>query len=175
VAIKRLSQTSFPASTTALASLRIEPGAVVTSPANHDIWTTSTGLYYRYSGRTYAFMTITPQSFSRAGDLTVATGVFEFYMEYPGEVYGVRAGVTTVPTGSSILVDVNKNGTSLWNTNQANRPTIPVSTKTSGYNQTMDTQVVAAGDYLTVDIDQIGSTVAGANLTVAVWLRLTGQ
>lgn len=82
-------------------------------------------------------------------------------------VLSVRASAGTAPTGASIIIDVNKNGTTLFTT-QGNRPTIADSGFTSGKVTNMDVTTVAAGDYLTVDIDQVGSTIAGGSLVVQI-------
>jgi hypothetical protein len=81
-----------------------------------------------------------------------------------------RATVKTAPTGASIIVDVNKGGTTIFTT-QANRPQIAI----SGYSDdsgTPDVTALADGDEITIDIDQVGSTVAGADLTVALIVQL---
>lgn len=159
--------------TTSIPSLRIPHGTAPSSPTNGDVWTTSSGVFVRVTGVTYGLITRHSQVFSRAGDLVVTTGAFRWYCEYAGSVLGARATVTTAPTGSSAIFDVLKNGTSLWNTTPANRPTITATNFTSGFVTNMDTgATVTAGDYFTVDIDQIGSTIAGANLTVTLWLNL---
>ncbi len=159
--------------TTSIPSIRLPHGSAPSSPTNGDVWTTSTGVFVRVTGVTYGLITRHSQVFSRAGNLAVITGAFRWYCEYAGTVLGARATVTTAPTGASAIFDVNKNGTSLWNTTQANRPTITASNFTSGFVTNMDTGVtVAAGDYFTIDIDQIGSTVTGADLTVALWVNL---
>jgi hypothetical protein len=107
--------------------------------------------------------------FSRQGPLTaVLTGQHRYYVESACTISVVRAAVGTAPTGASIIVDVNKNGTTIYGT-QANRPTIAINgfTATGG---TASVTSLAAGDYLTVDIDQVGSTIAGSDLTVIVTL-----
>lgn len=76
--------------------------------------------------------------------------------------------VETAPTGASLIVDVNKNGTSIFATTPANRPTIAAS-GTSGTSGTPDTTSVADGDYLTFDIDQVGSTIPGSDLLVVIF------
>ena len=75
------------------------------------------------------------------------------------------AKVKTAPTGASILIDINKNGTSIWNTTQANRLTIAASA-TYGTQTSFDTTSLAEGDILTFDLDQVGSSVSGADLTI---------
>ena len=78
----------------------------------------------------------------------------------------VRLVVKTAPTGAAIIVDVNKNGTTIFTT-QTNRPQIAISA-TEGQSTTIEVSGLVKGDNLTIDIDQIGSTVAGADLTVEV-------
>ena len=78
----------------------------------------------------------------------------------------VKLVVKTAPTGAAIIVDVNKNGTTIFTT-QANRPQIAAG-ETTGDSGTPDVTSLAEGDKLTVDIDQIGSTIAGADLTVEI-------
>lgn len=78
------------------------------------------------------------------------------------------ARVKTAPTGASLIVDVNKNGTSIWATNQANRLTVAAGAQ-SGTQTLFDTTSLAEGDYLSLDVDQVGSTVSGADLTVELY------
>lgn len=106
--------------------------------------------------------------FSQGGTLTTGAGQFRLYNRSGSTrtLHTVTASVGTQPTGSSILVDVNKNGTTIFTT-QSNRPTIAVSTN-EDESGAPDVTSWASGDYLTVDIDQIGSTIAGADLTVTV-------
>lgn len=108
--------------------------------------------------------------FSKTGALTVGAGVSRVPI-HGGTftIVGVYAMVNTAPTGASLIVDVNKNGTTIYGT-QANRPTIAVSTNGAA-GGTASVTSVTTGDYLTVDIDQIGSTVAGSNLVVSIRLQ----
>ena len=86
----------------------------------------------------------------------------------------VSARVVTAPTGASLLVDINKNG----NTGQsifsgATRITIAAASNADNETSFHATYgVLAADDYLTVDIDQVGSTIAGADLSVTIEVRL---
>lgn len=74
--------------------------------------------------------------------------------------------VGTAPTGADLIVDIHKNGTTIFTT-QSNRPVISAG-ETVGYSATIDDDMWFNDDYLTMEIDQIGSSVAGADLTVAV-------
>jgi hypothetical protein len=78
----------------------------------------------------------------------------------------VKLVVKIAPTGAAIIVDVNKNGTTIFTT-QANRPQIAIG-ETQGDSGTPDVTSLAEGDKLTIDIDQVGSGTAGADLTVEV-------
>ena len=78
----------------------------------------------------------------------------------------VKVVVKTAPTGSSIIVDVNKLGTTIFTT-QGNRPEIAIG-ETQDDSGTPDVASLAEGDKITIDIDQVGSTDAGADLTVEV-------
>lgn len=105
--------------------------------------------------------------FSRDGALTVGTGVSRFRFPFAVTILGVSAAVGTAPTGSSIIIDVNKNGVTIFTT-QANRPEIPIGANDSGIEDVPNVTAVVAGEYLTIDRDQIGSTIAGSDLTVFV-------
>jgi hypothetical protein len=76
----------------------------------------------------------------------------------------VALGADVGPTGAAVIVDIHKNGTTIF-TNQANRPQIAAGAD-SGNTTTIDVPAWGAGEYLTIDIDQVGSTVAGEDLIV---------
>lgn len=81
----------------------------------------------------------------------------------------VRATAVTAPTGATLIVDVNKDGTTIFTT-QASRPTIAISGNTNKVTNP-DVTTIADGSYLTVNVDQVGSTVAGSDLTVQVFMK----
>lgn len=110
--------------------------------------------------------------FTRSGTLVTETGKSRIYLEGSYTLLTARAAVNTAPTGASILVDVNKNGSTIYGT-QANRPTISAS-GFSGSGGSASGGTFSSGDYIQVDIDQVGSTIAGADLTVTLRLKRTG-
>jgi hypothetical protein len=83
-----------------------------------------------------------------------------------GTIVGVTAASLTTPVGASIILDVNKNGTTIFTTQTA-RPTIVV-TQTTATTGTPAVVEFAAGDVFTVDVDQVGSSTAGTGFTVAI-------
>ena len=107
-------------------------------------------------------------AFAVAGTLTTGTSVTPLLIATQAQTISkVYVNVKTAPTGASIKVDINKNGISIWNTTQANRVVI-ADGATSGTQTSFDTTALVEGDVLTVDIDQVGSTTAGADITVTV-------
>lgn len=81
----------------------------------------------------------------------------------------VRLVVDTAPTGANLVVDVHTGtaaGTTIFTT-QNNRPTIADGNKT-GVSVAPDVTSISEGDEFSVYIDQVGSTVAGADLTIEV-------
>ncbi len=105
-------------------------------------------------------------TFGQAGTLGTGTGVTRYIFPMTATITSVTLSCNTAPTGASIKVDVNKNGTTIFTT-QANRPTIA----TSGFSSSAavpDVTSISVGDYLTCDIDQVGSTIAGADLVIQV-------
>lgn len=108
--------------------------------------------------------------FSISGAAYVATGQGRIYIESSRTITLVRASVGTAPTGASLIVDVLKNGTSIYNVTPANRPTITTGTFTA-LGGTPDTTTFVSGDYITVSVVQVGSTVSGSDLTVSIRLQ----
>jgi len=74
--------------------------------------------------------------------------------------------VNTAPVGAAILVDVNKDGVTIF-TNQAHRPTIADGAY-DGNTTDIDISSWEDGSYLTMDVDQVGSGTAGSYLTVVI-------
>jgi len=107
-----------------------------------------------------------------ATDLT--TGVkWTWYAPFAGEIEAVHAGVTTAPTGAGIIVDIHKGGTTIMTTNKLDIDVSENDTTTAATAAALTTTTFAAGDKFEFEIDQIGSTVAGAGLTATMIVRMT--
>lgn len=107
-------------------------------------------------------------TFAKTGVLTTGTGKIRYRFPFAATIVGVSLACNTAPTGASIICDINKNGTTIFTT-QANRPTILAGAFATAAEVTnMNITSVAAGDYFTLDIDQVGSTVAGADLSAFI-------
>ena len=83
-----------------------------------------------------------------------------------GKIYDAKAYISTTGVGSAIQVDINYNGVSIWTATSAQLILAAGATSTSV--ATFVTTNVTAGGTLKLDIDKIGSTTPGGNLTVMV-------
>ena len=98
-------------------------------------------------------------------DLTVGTGKVTFRMPYAFTLTAVRASVTTAPTGSTLVVDINEGGASILSTKLSIDDSEKTSVTAAAPAVISDTALADDAE-ITIDIDQIGSTVAGAGLKV---------
>lgn len=106
------------------------------------------------------------------GVQTVRTGTVELPVPAGNwAINSVTIRTGTGPTGSALTVDVNKNGTTIF-TGGTGRPSIAAGSK-SNTSSAPAVNTLAAGDYLTVDVDAIGSTVPGSDLVVIINLSRT--
>lgn len=100
--------------------------------------------------------------------LTTGTAKATFRMPYAFTVTAVRMSVTTAATGANLLtVDINEGGTTIIST----KLTTDASEKTSTTAATpavISDSSLADDAEMTIDIDQIGNTVAGAGLKVCI-------
>jgi hypothetical protein len=145
----------------------VAPGSRIT--LTHPIWVVSTGAYsevYTVAGTPAVNGVHVIDTINFAGTLTPGSGQAKLVWPFAVTLFSVRAVVGTAPTGADVIVDVNVDGASAFTT-QANRPKV-VATTTIGALATPDVTAVAAGLGVNVDIDQIGSTIAGADLTVLI-------
>jgi hypothetical protein len=108
---------------------------------------------------------------SRSGP--IAVGVIPFRFPVKGgtfQIQTVAAMLNTAPTGATTAkIDINKNGTTIYGT-QTNRPIWTASANAATVSA-HDATTVTDGDYLMVEIDAIGNTIAGSDLTVAIRMQ----
>ena len=105
-----------------------------------------------------------------SGNIATGSGTHRLYAHEARTVTTWIAFVDTAPTGTSAKFDGNKDGTTMFTT-QGNRPTISI----SGFASTEtapDVTAWAADSYLQADVDQVGSSVPGADATmVAIYTK----
>jgi hypothetical protein len=102
--------------------------------------------------------------------LTAGTNKVRFRMPFPATLLAVRDGVNIAPTGSSLIVDINEAGTSVLGTKLSIDATETSST-TAASAATITDSSLADDAEISIDIDQVGSTVAGAGLKVYLFVR----
>ena len=99
--------------------------------------------------------------------LTTGAAKVTFRMPFAMTLTAVRASVGTAPTGSTISIGINETAGSVLSTDL----TIDVSEKTSTTAATaavISDSALADDAEITIDIDQVGSTIAGAGLKVTL-------
>jgi hypothetical protein len=106
-------------------------------------------------------VTIPPHCFK--GALTITTGTGKVPIMRDSTLVSIRAQVGTAPTGANIVLSIRLNGTSIG--------TVTITAGATEGTLTLS-QALTAGQSLTVNITQVGSTVAGADLTVGYLARL---
>lgn len=107
-------------------------------------------------------------NFTQTGPLSPITGTVRFPVDGNYTLRGCFVMVATAPTGQPIVVDLLKNGSTVYTTT-ANRPTIPIGAFASASIFAIpDVTALALGDYLTCSILQVGAPVAGADLSLIV-------
>jgi len=101
---------------------------------------------------------------------TVATGTEQgptFRMKRATIVESIDLHVKTAPTGAALIIDINEGGTTLLDDGDSGvKPTIAIDGTTEDDNEVFTDTALAIGAELTMDIDQVGSTEAGKDLTV---------
>lgn len=128
----------------------------------HDVLVTSpiVGQALTWSGSVWTNRYIPiQQAFSYTGTLTVYTGKSRFPITREGTIAHLQATLGTAAAGSGVGLRINVNGVS------AGTLTIPAGSNTAS---TTLAATVHSNDYITVDVTSIGSTTAGADLTVLV-------
>lgn len=114
---------------------------------------------------------LSPCWFKVSGNISVATNVdLSWIAPVPLNIVEVYGYIRTAPVGAAALIDINKNGTSIF----ATRLTIADGANTGSQKALRITGQphLNVNDRLDIDVDQIGSGTAGANLSVFVRFKL---
>jgi hypothetical protein len=100
-------------------------------------------------------------TFVLRGNAFVGTKQTQILMPASATISKVIIYADTAPTGATLIVDINKNGTTIF-TDQGKRPEIAISGNIAD-SDTPDVTALAQDDRVSVDVDQVGSTVVGGN------------
>jgi hypothetical protein len=101
--------------------------------------------------------------------ITAGTAKVSFRMPYAMTLSAVRANVSTAPTGSTIIIDINEGDspTSILSTKLTIDATEKTSTTAATAPVISDTSL-ADDALITIDFDQVGSTIAGVGVIVTL-------
>lgn len=152
-----------------------ERAAPTTPPANtlHIYAKDKSGISSLYmiddSGTEIQLGDVTPIfTFPLAGPLYVAANIpSALIIPKALQIIKVYAYVKTAPIGASIICDILKNSSSIWNSTPANRISIADGAN-AGSEAAFDITTLAEGDILTLDIIQVGSGTSGSDLTIEI-------
>lgn len=101
-------------------------------------------------------------------DLTTGTAKRTFRMPVGCTLIKVRANVVTAPTGATLIFDINEDGNSVLSTKlsiDAGEKTSKTASSAAVFSDTS----IADDAEITIDIDQIGSTIAGTGAKVVLY------
>jgi len=96
--------------------------------------------------------------FNYPGILSTSIGTSRWWILGNGNITKISAQIITAPAGANIVADIKKNGSVI------NTVTILANTYTSTNNVNL---AIAEGDFITVDITSVGSSVAGSDLVIS--------
>lgn len=122
---------------------------------------------FNKGGRTkYTIVFALADNTDAAVDTNVAPSIIA---EIAGVIINARAYSRTAPTNTDLIFDINLNGTTIWST-QGNRVKV-VNGANTGVQASFNTTAVTVGDRFDLDIDQIGSGVAGKDVVVQLTIQ----
>ena len=98
-------------------------------------------------------------------NITTGSAKITFRMPYAGTLQSVKSSLTTAPSGSAVIVDINNAGVSILSTKLSIDSTEKTS-KTSESPVVISNNVFNDDDEITIDVDQIGSIIAGKGLKI---------
>jgi hypothetical protein len=97
--------------------------------------------------------------------VTTGTAKVTFRMPYAFTLSAVRSSVTTAPTGATLIVDINETGSTILSTKLSIDASEKTSTTAASAAVISDTSLADDAE-ITIDFDQVGSTIAGAGVKV---------
>lgn len=155
----------------AIAELDDIPDVNAPSPSNNDVltWDSTPGEWVAAPLPTASNPTesIIVACGDESSAITTGTAKVTFRMPYAFTLTAVRASVTTAPTGSTIIIDINEAGSTILST----KLSIDASEKTSttaASAAVISDSALADDAEITIDFDQVGSTIAGAGVKVTL-------
>jgi len=100
-------------------------------------------------------------------DLTTGDGVYTFYLPYDLTIDKMYLSLNTQCAGADVIVDVQKNGTTMFSSSNSYKVAQGTNISTTQPDFTNNTYF-PIGSKMSFNIDQIGSSTAGAGLKVMI-------
>lgn len=97
------------------------------------------------------------KNYNFPGTIKTVLGTARWWVPTPIRISSIIASISTAPIGSDLIASIKKNGT------QVSTATITDGSNSSTASVTIDADT---GDYLTIDVTQVGSTGAGADMVI---------
>lgn len=107
---------------------------------------------------------------SSSGSISTGTNVESFVAPWDARVRDVIVMAGTAPTGSTITVDVNESGSSLFST-PVTIDAGELSSITAAARYVFSDSLIDQGDLISFDIDQVGSSNTGERLKILLELQ----
>ncbi|MFW6272165.1 MAG: hypothetical protein ACOC2U_00080 [bacterium] len=131
-------------------------------------WRSTDNLYITFVSKTTMYYPVAISD--EETDLITGTGKITFRMPFAATLTGLRASVTTAPTGSNLVIDVNESGSSVLSTKLSIDDGETTST-TAATSYVISDSALADDAEITIDIDQVGSSTAGTGAKVVLYLK----
>jgi len=142
---------------------------------------TSVGVFYRWSDDAQTWKSTFDKvsvdnkaslSFAIPGPSVVGTKQVGVLVPYQIKPEIVMLKSDNAPTGADLIIDINKNGTTVFS-DQILRPKISSGNTSASFNSIFDEDLrLLAGDLVTIDVDQVGSTIKGGDL---LYITIVGE
>ncbi|ANS03419.1 triple helix repeat-containing collagen [uncultured Mediterranean phage uvDeep-CGR2-KM19-C269] len=119
----------------------------------------------KYGTKGFTESLVIPLS-DETSDLTTADGVYSFYLPYALTIDKMYLSLNSTCAGADVEVDCQRNGTTIFDTD---RLVVAQGTNISTLQPDFaNPTVFAIGSKMSFNIEQIGSTTAGAGLKVMI-------
>lgn len=98
-------------------------------------------------------------------NITTGSAKVTFRMPYAGTLQTVKSSLTVAPSGSTVIVDINNAGNTILST-KLSIDSLEKTSKTADTPVVISNNVFNEDDEISIDIDQVGSIIAGKGLKV---------
>ena len=101
--------------------------------------------------------------------LTIGTAKVTFRAPYAFTLTNLRASVNTAPTDATLIIDVNEGGATVMTTDKIQIETTELTSVSATTQPGLTDTAIADDASMTIDIDQVGSTIAGKGAKVCFY------